>query len=264
MSDKYSYSSKVLMLIYILLIFNSCIFDPEPELSKPDLNIPEFDWFLNPCTGTTDYLKNEFYYIENLGFPYNGYPRIVEVNYRPGLGFFDCYEVQWFVIAGPNSSFQVTKHVKNIEDAENNEGTETAPQPTIEHDFEVVDNTGSTLRSQSELVTMSDISPGQSVEANFTVTAQDVGSYFLNFLADPQNRIDERNETNNSNSNNVSLGKGSSQERKEPSFRIQELQIKDIESKSTPFVIYHNGRINYYLNSEDFFEKHGDLKNCLD
>jgi hypothetical protein len=229
----------LLLLVLCAYTYSGC--DLLESGAEPDLTWNAYDNILNPCTGFTEYLDTRnLFFVNNLGFPFNGYPQSVLLYYREFQGgFFDCQGLPWYIV--PPTTIVSYRSMTNL--STNGQTTKAAKSPQAQAYTKVVRPDGSTEKYDGPIITFNDIPAGsaQTLETPITITSE--GTYFNSYEADPVQILTESDESNNQQSDNFSRSSSGSLDEARPSFIIRVPSETEFSAIKTRFAIFRNGQI---------------------
>ncbi|MBR9919413.1 MAG: hypothetical protein GYB31_01145 [Bacteroidetes bacterium] len=237
---------KLLPIFGLLFLLTSCdecsLFG---DKQAPDLGFSDFDYINNTCTGTQEYVDTRnFYLVPNAQFPFNGYPQEVVLYWQPfQQRFNDCLGYPWYLNCDPNFPCNI-KSIRFLRNNGSPTDTETARGPSAQAFVEVTESGGGgTYVDDGPIEKLPDLSPGESTEFLRVIDVNTTGAYALEFIADPNNEVEERDEANNT------LGSAfSKQIRPEEGnyFLVGLPSEEELKAIEGPYVIYRGGVIEVY------------------
>jgi hypothetical protein len=231
--------ASILLLALCAHLYTSC--DLIESGAEPDLTWNAYDNVFNPCTGFTEYLDTRnLFFVNNLGFPFNGYPQSVLLYYREFQGgFFDCQGLPWYIV--PPTTIISYRSMTNL--STSGKTTKPAKSPQAQAYTKVVRPDGSAEKYDGPIITFNDIPAGstQTVETPITITSE--GTYFNSYEADPKQLVSESDESNNQQSDNFSRSSSGGLDEARPSFIIKVPGETELSAIKTRYAIFRNGQI---------------------
>ncbi len=229
-------------LQYSLLLLVSAYFFSAascPKTSEPDLAWSAYQNIQNTCTNTVEYLDTRnLYFANNLGYPFNGYPQSVLLYWRPdSTGFYDCLGYQWFIL--PGSRLQSYRYLMNMPSGI----TEPARTPNAQVHVTVTSPNGQVDSINGPIVVFGSLPAGNVITVPGEIyIALDSTVYYLEYRADPQLSVLERDEQNNAIASDFGVNRAG----QKSSFQICTPDERTLANMKKPYVLYQNGNIVRY------------------